>query len=153
MSPSSIDLHSLDAVVSALYSSISGPPGGRDWELSRALFHPDARQVRTRVGSDGKPVSYSFSIDDFQRDARELLAGRPFFELEIGREVVRFGNLAQVFSAYEIRDERSGPVLRRGVNLLHLFDDGDRWWIMHCIWDEERPENPIPEALLSSGDA
>jgi hypothetical protein len=36
----------IEAVMKALYRSISGPPGGQDWALSRRLQHPDARLVR-----------------------------------------------------------------------------------------------------------
>jgi hypothetical protein len=42
-------------------------------------------------------------------------------------------------------DVISGP---GGVNSIELFWDGTCWWIAGAIWDGERPDNPIPAALL-----
>ena len=72
-----------------------------------------------------------------------------FFETEIGSQVERFGNVAQVRSVYEMRRSEQGPVTGRGVNYLTLFWDGARWWIANAVWDEERPGNPIPAAWIT----
>ena len=37
----------INQLMTALYSSISGPPGGQDFELSRRLYHPDGSPFRT----------------------------------------------------------------------------------------------------------
>ena len=26
--------------------------------------------------------------------------------------------------------------------------DGQRWWVVSILWDNERPDNPIPEDML-----
>ena len=50
----------------------------------------------------------------------------PFYEVETERRVVRFGNVAQVFSAYEARTApEGGELIKRGMNCAHLFNDGD----------------------------
>jgi hypothetical protein len=36
----------------------------------------------------------------------------------------------------------------RGVNIFQLYYDGQRWWILSIVWDEERSDNPIPPELL-----
>ena len=87
----------------ALQLHLRARPGGQDFELSRRLHHPDVRLVRTRLDEAGKPVALSFSGDEYEANARALLAGMPFYEVETERRVVRFGNIAQVFSAYEAR--------------------------------------------------
>ncbi|HEX8482337.1 MAG TPA: hypothetical protein VF650_10570 [Allosphingosinicella sp.] len=89
----------IDALMTALYSSVSGPPGGQDFELSRRVCHPDVRLVRTRLDESGTPVAHSFSADAYEANARALLADQPFYEIETERRTVRFGNVAQVFSA------------------------------------------------------
>lgn len=151
MSGTDIDLRSLDEVIGALYASISGAPGGQDWELSRRLFHPDARLVRTRVDADGRPIALSFSVDSYQDNARQLLKDQPFFEIETARRTVRFGNVAQVFSAYEARPAPdAAELIKRGMNMIHLYDDGARWWIMHMIWDDEREGVSIPTGLFEA---
>ena len=60
----------------------------------------------------------------------------------------RFGNIAHVFSTYEFRATERGRVQGRGVNSIEMFWDGQRWWIAAAIWDDERPDNPIPRDLL-----
>ena len=108
MTEHTIDLHSLDAIIGALYRAISGPPGGQDWALERLIHHPDARMVRTRI-ENGKPIAYSFGLEQFIANGKELLAGRSFFEIEIARKTFRFGNVAQVFSAYEAKETPDSP--------------------------------------------
>src|SRR6185295_3194445 len=101
MADSDLNLHSLDDVIGALYRAISGPPGGQDFELERLIHHKDARMVRTKLDEDGKPAAFSFGVEGFIANVKEMLKSRAFYEVEIARKVVRFGNIAQVFSAYE----------------------------------------------------
>ncbi|HYD36275.1 MAG TPA: hypothetical protein VEA60_01600 [Allosphingosinicella sp.] len=139
----------IDELMEALYRSISGPPGGQDFELSSRLQHPDVRLVRTRLDSGGRPVALSFSGEDYEANARALLAGTAFHEVETGRRVVRFGNIAQVFSAYEARTApQGGELIKRGMNCAHLFHDGRRWWLMHMIWDDEREGVAVPREIF-----
>jgi hypothetical protein len=140
----------IDGLMTALYESISGPPGGQDFELSRRIQHPDVRLVRTRLDETGKPVALSFSGDEYEANAKALLADIPFYEVETDRRVVRFGNVAQVFSAYEARTAPGGggALIKRGMNCAHLFDDGARWWLMHMIWDDERDGVEVPRTVF-----
>ena len=139
----------IDALMTALYASISGPPGGQDFELSRRLQHPEVRLVRTRLDEAGKPVALSFSGDEYEANARALLAGMPFYEVETERRTVRFGNVAQIISAYEARTApHGGELIKRGMNCAHLFNDGARWWLMHMIWDDEREGVAVPRAVF-----
>jgi hypothetical protein len=141
----------IDALMTALYSSISGPPGGQDFELSRRVYHPDVRLVRTRLDEAGKPVAFSFSADSYEASARALLSDLPFYEIETERRTMRFGNIAQVFSAYEARTApEGGELIKRGMNCAHLFNDGKRWWLMHLIWDDEREGVEVPRAVFDT---
>ena len=144
-----MNLHDLDQLLEAFYDTISGAAGAQDWARAKTLFHPDARLVRTRLDEAGRPVAFSFSVDGYRLSTEPILAGIDFFEVQTGRRVVRFGNVAQVFSAYEARDsEVGGNLIKRGMNMIHLFDDGSRWWIMHVIWDDEREGVSIPEEIF-----
>ncbi|HEU0097838.1 MAG TPA: hypothetical protein VFQ67_03595 [Allosphingosinicella sp.] len=139
----------IGALMDALYSSISGPPGGEDFELSRRVYHPDVRLVRTRLDEAGRPVAFSFSADGYEANAKALLADLPFYEVETERRTVRFGNVAQVFSAYEARTApEGGELIKRGMNCAHLFNDGKRWWLMHLIWDDEREGVEVPREVF-----
>ena len=149
MTDESAEFATIDQLMTALYSSISGPPGGQDFELSRRLQHPDVRLVRTRLDEGGRPVALSFSGEAYEANARALLAETPFYEVETERRVVRFGNIAQVFSAYEARTApEGGELIKRGMNLAHLYHDGRRWWLMHLLWDDEREGVSVPRAIF-----
>jgi hypothetical protein len=139
----------LDGLFRALYSSISGPPGGQDFALSRRIHHPEARLVRTRLDEAGKPIALSFSVDEYEENARGLLANMHFHEVETERRTVRFGNVAQAFSAYEARTApEGGELIKRGMNFAHLYFDGTRWWLMHLIWDDEREGVSVPREIF-----
>ena len=149
MNDDTAEFATIDALMKALYSSISGPPGGQDFELSRRLQHPDVRLVRTRLDEAGEPVAFSFSGEEYEANARALLADTPFYEVETERRVVRFGNIAQVFSAYEARTApEGGELIKRGMNCAHLYHDGTRWWLMHLIWEDEREGVKVPRAVF-----
>jgi hypothetical protein len=75
-----------------------------------------------------------------------------FFEKEIGRSVDRFGNIAQVFSAYASFREDEDEPFQRGINSIQLVDLGSRWAVVSIFWDSERPDNPIPDEYLNEFD-
>lgn len=153
--PRAEDVASPEAVVEAVYASISGPAEKeepRDWDRLRSLFLPDARLVLVRWQSpDGEEeeILRGWDVEGFIETARGFYDESAFYEREIGRRVDRFGNIAQVFSAYESRvgSEESDPVAR-GINSVQLVRAEGRWWIAHLVWDVERPTNPIPEAYV-----
>ncbi len=145
MAGATADFTTVGGLMSALYRAISGPPGGQDFATFRAACHPDLRMVRTGVDAAGAPTILSMSADDYQANATRLLADLSFFEIETERRVVRFGNVAQVFSAYEARTAPAGgELIKRGLNFGHLFHDGARWWLVHLIWDDEREGQEVP---------
>jgi hypothetical protein len=144
-----MSLHDLEEVIEAFYETISGPAGGQDWDRAKPLFHPDARMVRTRLDEQGRPVAFSFSVDGYREATAPLLASMDFYEKEIAARTVRFGNIAQRFSAYEAYDgPEEGRLIKRGMNMIQLFDDGSRWWIMHVIWDDERDGVALPRTIF-----
>ncbi len=63
--------------------------------------------------------------------ARAMPSWEPgFFEQESARKVERWGNMAQVWTAYETRKTAGGPVFMRGVNSLQMQWDGARWRVL-----------------------
>ena len=132
-------------VVDAMYAMISGPAGPRDWSTQDAVFHPDCRQIRTGVDEQGHPWRQSFSLAEYRANADALLAETDFFEVETGREIRVFGNIAHVWSAYEARTAPDDAVPeRRGINSIQLYKGEDGWKIIHMIWDNERDGVPLP---------
>lgn len=149
MTEAKADFTTIDGLFKVMYESISGPPGAQDFELSRQMHYPGSRLVRTRLDEAGRPVAFSFSAEEYEENVRGLLSDIHFYEVETDRRVVRFGNVAQVFSAYEAWDApQGGRLLKKGMNFAHLYHDGTRWWLMHMIWDDEREGVAVPRALF-----
>lgn len=139
-------------LMAAFYSTISGGDGEQDWARGANLFHPDAHMVRTRI-EQGQPRAWVFNHDAYVTSTRAILAGRSFYEMETARETVQFGQIAQVFSTYEAREAPDSDVLLfRGVNMVHLWHDGTRWWIMSVIWDNEREGVTLPARWIADQD-
>jgi hypothetical protein len=142
----------IPSLIEALYDSISGSAGQeRKWDQMRRLFFPRARLIRTTMEADGTPRALSMDVEDYVENTSGLFHEHGFFEWEIARRTDRFGNIAHVLSTYEARHHRDEPEpFKRGVNSIQLFHDGERWWIVNMIWDNEREDNPMPVKFLSS---
>lgn len=142
------DVGSIDSIIAAFYDVISGPAGQpRQWARDRSLYIAGVKFVSLDV-RDGRPVAAVMDHQQFVDRTDAAFVRDGFFEREIHRVTHRFGNLAHVFSTYEMRRTRDGPVFGRGVNSIELIWDGQRWWIAAAVWDDERPDNPIPSELL-----
>ena len=141
------DREAIGAVVDEMYAMISGPRGPRDWSRQVISSHPEGGQIRPWVDPGGRPAMTIMGLDDYARDTAPYFAGHDFFEVEIGRRIDLFGNIAQVWSAYEARrslDEAEPE--RRGINSIQLFRDPERGWrIVSMIWDNEREGVKIPD--------
>jgi hypothetical protein len=100
-------------------------------ELMRALY----AQVS---GPAGHRRDWSQQAELFMPFARMVRTG-----------VQRFGNIAQVFSTYEAwRDEAQTDFIKRGINSIQLYNDGQRWRVANMLWDDERPGLRIDPAYL-----
>lgn len=145
------DVRSIEAIVAALYDVISGDAGKkRDWNRFRSLFYPGARMIPTRTDAKTKGgIALIATPETYIRNNQEFLEGEGFHELELHRHVDRFGNMAQVFSAYEARNKLSDEKpLVRGINSIQLLNDGRRWWVMTIAWHPETADNPLPPEYL-----
>lgn len=145
---------SADAIVKALYTGVSHAPGqDPDWSRLRTIFLPGGRLIppRRRTGD------FTFlTADDFIDRVSKGIAARKadgtekgFSEREIARRTDCYGDICQLFSSYESRYAASDPKpFARGINAIQLVKDGNRWWIVNVLWDQESPEKPIPPEYL-----
>lgn len=144
------DVESVDAIVAALYDVISGDAGvKRDWDRFRSLFVPAARLIPTGRRPDGSGAHRALSPEEYITGNGAALEQNGFHERELGRHVDRYGNIAQVFSAYDSKRTLadSAPFMR-GVNSIQLWNDGRRWWVVSIFWENESTANPIPAEYL-----
>lgn len=153
--PVSPDGASVEAIVAALYESVShGLDAEPNFDRMRAIFLPVGMLVPPKNARDD--IFTVLDVDGFEDRVRKAIAaakqkGEPtgFFESEIARRTDCFGNVCQVFSTYESRRAASDekPFVR-GINSIQLVRDGRRWWIASVVWDTERPDSLIPAAYL-----
>jgi hypothetical protein len=141
------DVSTIDSIIPALYASISGGAGEpRQWDRFMTLFHPNAHMVPTRCGAT-KCVAQFMTPQEYRQRADSLLKTLGFREHELARRTDRFGAIAQVYSSYaSFRHSETEP-FSRGINSFQLFWDGTRWWIMSIVWDDERPDSPLPKEM------
>ncbi len=142
----------IESLIRTLYETICGPAGQpRQWDRLRELFFPRAHMIRTAVDGNGAPQALVMSIEEYITGTTRFFQNEGFFEWEIARRTDRFGNVAHVFSTYEARHDPQDPApFKRGINSIQVFYDGERWWIMNMLWDNEREDNPMPEQYLNT---
>jgi hypothetical protein len=147
--PRAADTVSSEAIVAALYDVISGPAGqARDWDRFRGLFAIGARLLPASPRKDGSAPA-ALSPDDYVTRSNDRLVKDGFFEREVARREEAFGTIMHVFSTYESRRAASDEKpFARGINSIQLMQHGGRWWIVTVMWDQERPDNPLPSKYL-----
>jgi hypothetical protein len=143
------DVASADAIIAALYASISGDAGvPRDWDRFRALFHPAARLSPIGGPAEGPAVVTFFTPEEYIARAEPGLM-RGFHERETARRGETFGHLTHVFSTYDSRRFASdAEPFARGINSIQLLDDGQRWWVISIYWQAETPAIRLPAEYL-----
>jgi len=143
------DVATVEGILAALYGSISFPQGGgADYDRLRALWIPEGRLLLPRrTGTDSTSVTVEEFIERCKATfATDFFRGKGFRETETKRQEQRFGNILHVFSAYVgVISDPEERVIGRGINSIQLLWENDRWWVVSMVWDDERPENPMPD--------
>ncbi len=144
----SVDGVSIDALVTALYESITFSEGEEpDMERFRSLFVPNALFIRSTP--EGPNIMDLESFVSSFNERVESNALTSFYEAEIARIIHSYGGIAHIFSTYKKGMNTTDPrFLGQGINSIQLFYDGDRWWACCITWEDERSDNPIPEKYL-----
>ena len=143
------DVKSVDSIVAALYEVISGDPGQpRDWNRFRNLFKPEARLIPTGKNQQSEFTYRVLSPEDYvQMFSTRINTG--FFERELGRTTETYGTITHVFSTYETKEKKDGPVTNRGINSIQLFFDGQRYYVINVFWCAESLGFPLPEKYMN----
>jgi hypothetical protein len=149
---------SVDAIIKALYESVShGPDAEPDWKRMRDIFMQVGMLIPPKPARDD--IFTVLDVDSYEERTKKWMGdakakGQPtsFYETEVSRKTDCFGNVCQVFSTYASRhapgDEK--PFMR-GINSIQLVKDAQRWWVASVAWDTERPDNPIPAQYDAGG--
>ena len=95
------DVQSIDAIINAYYDVISGSSEDQ-WQFERDRYIHSPNAVITRLDENGKAESHVLEVEYVPM---ALAPKEDFYEKELKRKVTHFGNLAQVWSAFEIRTD------------------------------------------------
>ena len=143
------DVASPDAIIAAVYASISGPVGQpRDWARFRSLLIPGARLIPSMRRAPDATTPVVWNAEEYIAAAGPGLERQGFFERELHRTTEAFGAVLHAFSTYDSRRTPDGQPFARGINSFQLYSDGTRWWIVTIFWDAETADKPIPAKYL-----
>lgn len=143
------DVGSVDAIIAALYDANTVlVDQKRDADRFRSLFVPGARLMPTAGSGSAPRIIRIQTVEDYARQASSGQPRHGFSEREIARTSEAFGNIVQAFSTYETHRDSTDTHPLHGINSIQLFYDGARWWVVGVLWDNERPDKPIPPEFL-----
>jgi hypothetical protein len=139
------DAKTINGLINASYEVVSGEKGAtRQWERDNYLHHPKA--VYSYFDKQ-KGRQRTMTLDEFHKETDDMVFNTAFYESEVNREIRVFGNIAQVWSTYETKLEKNGPVARRGINSIQLIYENNRWHIISWIFSGETEINRIPKTF------
>lgn len=139
------DVDSVEHLLSAVYDSISGPAGPRNWDRLRSLFYADARLIPTHRDKAGKITATTLTLDQYIDRAKPYFEKEGFYEAGVANRIEVWDHIAHVWSTYESHHAKGDKPFARGINSFQFFNDGNRWWVITIYWEGEEPEHPLPE--------
>lgn len=139
------DIKSIDAIIDAYYDVISGSHND-PWQFERDKYIHSKNAVITRLSENGESESHLLEAEYIPLGLSEK---EDFYEKELKRKVSQFGNIAQVWSAFEIRTDPTVPSNIRGLNSIQLHHENGRWWIDSWTCEMQSNKNPLVTDFLT----
>lgn len=127
----------IEKLLEKLYAVISFEESEEpNWQGLQEIFSRHARI--TRVTPEGTDHLDPQSFLAMTRDLLDVGAYTSFYELEVARTVQSFGDIAQIWSTYETRRNRTArEPLGRGINSIQLIREEGAWRVLGLLWDEQ----------------
>ncbi len=139
------DVKSVDAIINAYYDVVSGS-SSEPWEFERDKYIHSDNAVITRLDENGKAESHTLEAEYIPIG---LSPKEDFYEKELKRLVSKYGNIAQVWSAFEIRTDPKIESNIRGLNSIQLHYENGRWWIDSWTCEMESEKNNLVNVFLN----
>lgn len=133
------DVQSINAIITAYYDVVSGS-SEEPWEFERDTYIHSKNAFITRLDENGKADTHTLEAEYIPV---ALSPKKDFYEKELKRIVSRYGNIAQVWSAFEIRTDPDVASEIRGLNSIQLHYENERWWIDSWTCEMEMEENNL----------
>ncbi|WP_411766168.1 nuclear transport factor 2 family protein [Winogradskyella sp. A3E31] len=142
------DVKSIDAIINAYYDVVSGSSSD-PWEFERDKYIHSENAVITRLDENGKTESHTLEAEYIPIG---LSPKEDFYEKELKRRVSKFGNIAQVWSAFEIRTDPKTESNSKGLNSIQLHYENGRWWIDSWTCEMESKKNAVVTEFMTNDD-
>jgi hypothetical protein len=137
-----LSTNTIPELLKALDDAVSGP-GNKDRTCLRALMAPDAKLIPVSKTPEGKWEAQPLSVEDWI--ARVAKRGdKEFYERQVKYSTESFGQIAQIWSTFEIRPTPDGKAMARGINAIQAMNDGSGWKVTQIVWKDEAPGDPVP---------
>ncbi|WP_432666750.1 hypothetical protein R9X47_10350 [Wukongibacter baidiensis] len=126
-------------LIDNFYEIISGKAEEeRNWHRFRNLFFKNAHLMPSRFNSNKECVSTPIDVESYILGLDNFLKTKDFYEYGLNYEINIFGNIAHVYSEYEAKNSlKDNEIIKIGVNLVQLINDGDRWKILNMLWQDK----------------
>ncbi len=142
------DEFQIEATVLAVYNVLSGPAGRRDWDRFEGLFAPGAQMI-VETEKEGVKRAVVMTTKDYIERSTPNFNANGWFERPVATRILRYGDIAHVWSTYEGRNEANAEKpLVRGINSFQLVRIGDEWKVQSLVWQKEDATHPIPAEFL-----
>ncbi|WGK63953.1 hypothetical protein [Croceiramulus getboli] len=138
------DVQSIDAIITAYYEVVSGSSSA-PWQFERDQYLHSKNAVITRFDTEGQADTHTLEAEYIPL---ALMPKSDLYEKELKRKVSRYGRMAQVWSAFEIRTDPQVPTDIHGLNSIQLLYENDRWYIASWTCEMESEDNPIVANFL-----
>lgn len=142
------DVDSVEHILGAVYDSISGPAGPRNWDRFRSLFYADAHLIPSYHDKTGKLAASTLTPEQYIERGKAYFDKEAFYEAPVANRIEVWDHIAHVWSTYESRHAKGEKPFARGINSFQLFNDGSRWYVVTIYWEGEESAHPLPEKYL-----
>ncbi len=144
MNDANLEADNIQVLIDALYASICFDEGKL----------PDFAALRSSFIENGKLINnngnmpFIVNIDEFIEVLKNQIATgavKSFYEKEIFHRTDIFGKIAQRFSTYEARFDKSAvQPFSTGINSIQLIKIGNNWKVTSMVWNDENALLKIP---------
>ena len=140
------DVKSVDAIINAYYDVVSGSRS-EPWEFERDKYIHSINAIITRLDENGKSESHTLEAEYIPIG---LSPKEDFYENELKRKVSKYGNIAQIWSAFEIRTDPKTESNIRGLNSIQLHYENGRWWIDSWTCEMESEKSSVVNEFMTN---